>query len=98
MVAGYRCLCRGLSSRRELSQRPILPAPACLAYILLFLVQCSVEIQCRGNVEAIVYTLACLCNAWKRRKSHAANSGITDDSGINYAARRLRPYGREGGG
>ncbi len=49
MVAGYRCLCRGLSSRRELSQRPILPAPACLAYILLFLVQCSVEIQCRGN-------------------------------------------------
>src|SRR2546427_5665743 len=43
MVAEYRCLCRGLSSRRELSQRPILPAPACLAYILLSFT------QCRGN-------------------------------------------------
>ena len=52
VMAGYRCLCRGLASRRVLSQRLILPLLAYLAYILPLLIV----------IEVTVYTLTCLYN------------------------------------
>src|SRR5262249_41519073 len=56
------------------------------------------------ELEGVFLPFSCLrlqadiCNACQRRKSHAANGDSTDDSDLNYAARCLRAYGREGGG